>query len=422
MKRIMNLKNTALKRSTFAIKTASKVLPSIIQRNIEPDVLLTKLLGKDIDKFVDDVGSLKGSFLKAAQLLSSYGEYYFPPEVNMVLNKVQSQSHYLDWDKIKEFIPIGIKENFDIEKEPLAAASIGQVHIATNKKDKKKYALKIQYPGVKKAIDLDIKILKSFLSLMKLLPKDLILDDVFNAIKIVLKEEMDYEKEVEKHMTHYQQLIDFQGVKVPLVDQLYSCENCIVSEYIPAKTLSDIDLESMTQKEKNIIGHRLMELYFYEVFHCDYIQSDCHAGNFLWDGENLILIDFGAMVKLSPENISIYQNLITSLYRKDQNYFFSLLDSFNKEHQNGLQFDMEKLWEYCQLAISPLRSHHYDWGSTDLPDRLVEMAKNMLSDIDIQKPPHQFIFLDRKLVGIFSLLNKFNCRLDMQSIAIKYLE
>jgi len=151
MKLIKKLKNNKFQRSYFALKTISKAIPGMISNETTPERLLKSLMGNNIEKFLDEVGALKGSLLKAAQLISSYGEYYFPSELNEILRRLLSQNHYLSWDQIYKHIPKSFLNDLEIEETPIAAASIGQVHRAKILKTGEQIVLKIRYPGVKKS-------------------------------------------------------------------------------------------------------------------------------------------------------------------------------------------------------------------------------------------------------------------------------
>jgi predicted unusual protein kinase regulating ubiquinone biosynthesis (AarF/ABC1/UbiB family) len=424
VKTLKSIKSSKFARGVFALKTGAKIIPKLLSKDISPEELLTSLMGKDVNQFVHEVGSLKGSFLKASQLLSSYGEYYFPKEINQVLKKVQNQSLTLSWQKINPLIPNKLKNELLIEEIPIAAASIGQVHKAFIKNSNKDVVLKIQYPGIKKAIQLDILILRNLIGLIKIIPNEINMDDIYEEIKKVLEEEMNYELEAKKQIEYSDWIKNIAGYKVPKIYLDYSDDQLIVSEYIKYPTLSELDADQLSQDLRNQIGERILYLFFSEVFKGRYIQTDCHPGNYHFDINNLELyiIDFGALIEFDEEILKHYQNVILNLYLKKKSNFFKTLKNINELNNSSFEFDEDDLWEYCQLAISPLRSDIYDWGSTDLPDQLLTKAKSMIKKIKVNKPPHQFIFLDRKLLGVFSILRKYNSKVNMQSIVAEFIK
>lgn len=397
------------------------MIPSILSgESGDPRVVFRDLIGKSIDQFVNEVGELKGSLLKAAQILSLYGEYYLPEEVNQVLKKVQSQSHYLAWEKIEGLIPPDLKAAFDIETTPLAAASIGQVHRAKDKKTGELVVLKIQYPGIKKAIDLDMKMIRTFLSMGKILPKKMNMDPIYEEIRKVLLEEMDYVHEAKKHGEYVTLMKDVPGCYVPAIYPRYSSDKVIVSEFIEGIPLTEVS--HLSQDERNRLGETLFRLFLQEIFKGNLIQTDSHPGNFLYRQGEVVLIDFGACLEYPEETIANYRKLIRELFHGKKEDFFSLLNDVAGKSGGKIVLDQDLLWKYCVLAGSPLQSQDFDWGATKLPDDLLPLGMELVKSSTIETPPHEFIFLDRKLLGLFSLLRSLKSRFDVKAVAENYLK
>lgn len=418
MKKLSNLKNTALSRGLFAARSAVRMIPTLVSGEKDPRELFRDLVGSSIHQFVDEVGELKGSILKAAQILSLYGEYYFPAEVNEVLKKVQSQSHYLAWEKISHLIPEKLHLDIDIDEKPLAAASIGQVHRGKIRATGEYVVLKIQYPGIKKAIDLDMKIIKGFLSMGKILPKKMNLDPIYNEIKKVLLEEMDYVHEAKKHAEYFELMREVPGCQVPKIYPEYSNQNVIVSEFVEGTSLSH--LPSLSQEERNRIGETLFRLFLHEIFRGHLIQTDSHPGNYLYRNGVVYLIDFGACLSYPEKELTQYRKLITDLHSGNREAFMNHLDTIISG-KGKYQMNADLLWKYCELAASPLKSEDFDWGKTTLPDELFPLANELVTTGSIETPPHDFIFLDRKLLGLFSLLRSLGARFNVKAITDIYV-
>ena len=156
-------------------------------------------LGKQIAVIAEELGQLKGSLMKAGQLLSTYGEHFLPPEANEVLKSLQSDSPPLAWPEIQKRLEVELgKEKLsllEIEEEAYASASLGQVHRALIKESQQEIVLKIQYPGVDKAIDSDLKALKRILRMVDILPREGNYEGVFEEVRQMLHQEVDYSKE-----------------------------------------------------------------------------------------------------------------------------------------------------------------------------------------------------------------------------------
>lgn len=418
MKKLSQLKSSGISRGLFAARSAARMIPSLLSRETDPRELLKTLVGSSVNQFVNDVGEMKGSILKAAQILSLYGEYYLPPEINDILKKVQSQGHFLAWDKVEPLLSPRVRSEISIEPEPVAAASIGQVHLGTIKATGERVAVKIQYPGVRKAIDLDIKLIKTIFGLSRVLPKKVNLDPVYGEIKRVLLEEMDYIKEAKKHAEYAEVIKPLEGLSVPKLYPEFSNDCTIVSEFIDGVPLST--LPDMSVEEKNRIGELLFRLFFQEIFCGNLIQTDSHPGNFLLKKGELYAIDFGACLEYPEHDLQMYRDMLKVIYQKDREGFFLLLDKA-AEGKGKTEIDRELLWKYCVMAATPLHSENFDWGATKLPDEILPVATELVKTSSVDVPPHEFLFLDRKILGLFSLLRSLGARFNVHAIAEKYL-
>ena len=371
------------------------------------------MIGKDKAKFVDDIGAMKGSFVKAAQMLSLYGEHFLPSEVRDFIAQVQAQGHYLEWEKIKKLIPQKTLDAVEISPEPLAAASIGQVH--RGKYGDKEVVLKIQYEGIRKAIDLDLKLLKLLLNSLRILPKKINLDPIYEEIKKNLIREMDYVEEI-KTQEKFKELLNSEGYYIPQVYPELSTETVLVSEFCQGVLLSTPQIRNLEQSKKNDIAKRIFRLFFLELFEFNLIQTDAHPGNFLYDKKNdlLTLIDFGSVRSFDQSVVDQYKDLIRSFYLDDEDLFKNTFQNMIDTSGAVVSIDLDDLWEYCHFVTKPVREGVFDWSDSQHAKEIFDLAQTTIHKADVNTPPHQFLFIDRKVVGLFFLMKtldaKFNAR------------
>lgn len=417
MKQIEKLKSSKVGRGLFAARSAARLLPSLLTGEKDPRKIFADLLGGSAESFVNQVGELKGSLLKAAQILSLYGEYYLPEEVNQVLKKVQSQSHFLAWERVRAQIPQAFFEELAIEERPLAAASIGQVHRARIRATGEEIVLKVQYPGIRQAIDLDMKMISTLISLGQFLPKRLKLDGIYGEIRRVLEEEMDYEAELRKQQAYGRLMGQASGVLVPKAHPRFCAKNVLASDYVSGRSFNDLGARGLSQSERDGPGRSFFSLFFRELFCGNLVQTDCHPGNYLLHEGTIVVLDFGAVLEYPEATLETYRSLIRTVFVEDRAGFFSALEAVAGENT----FDHDLLWRYCLLASSPLRSRDFDWGSTTLPDDLAPLGFELVRSSSIERPPHEFIFLDRKLLGVFSILRMLGARFDVEGVVREFL-
>lgn len=376
---------------------------------------LGTILGARVETLSGELGQLKGSLLKAGQMLSMFGKDILPPEVENLFKKLESESSFLSWEEISKQLPSHFLEQLNIEKEPFAAASIGQVHKAEDKAGIS-YALKIQYRDIDKVIEMDLRILKWLINLLKLAPKDMELDQVFVEMKSMLEQEMDYLQE-KLYMEEYRVLVG-ENYIVPEVIGAYSNRSVLCSEFITAQKVDDA-IEGMSQDLRNKMAKDFFTLFYFELFEWNLVQTDAHPGNYLIQDNKWVLLDFGAIKRLSNDMSHKYQNLIRAILIFDKKKIKEAI------HQLDL-IDWEKtnetfLWDYLSMISSPLREDSYDWSNSDLAKKAINMSNKILLNISLKKAPSETMFIDRKIAGLFYMLKTLKANGDVRPDQFKQI-
>ncbi len=423
MKKIKNIKNGLLKRNSSLLSYALKTGVSIVKNRNDPKQILEDIIGVHPEKIVDDLSHYKGSIMKAGQMLSQYGEFYLSPQINEKLKLLHNMTHFLDFDVISSQLNETHLENLEIEKQPIAAASIGQVHKAKLKSTGQFVILKIQYKGIDKAIGGDMFFLKALTSSLKIFPKGIDTTDVFKEIERVLKHEMDYLEEI-KSINKYSELLDDQFFKVPKVYSDFSSDKVICLEYINGTHLSNLNSLNLGQAKRDRIGSKLLELFLREIFEFNLVQTDAHGGNYFVseNGDSVALLDFGACLEFDKDLIKFYQGFLKNSFLLNEEGFFKTLHEFMEISGKYLTYERDSMWKYITLISDPWRSSDFDWGSTDIQNEIFEEGQKLRKTLSFKSIPAHFIFLDRKVLGIFTLLRSINARVNMREIFEKIVK
>ncbi|MEE3078169.1 MAG: AarF/ABC1/UbiB kinase family protein [Bdellovibrionota bacterium] len=417
MRKIDKIKDGLFKRNTTLLKYALKTGKSIVTNRDNPAKIIEDLLGKDVSGFVDDLSHYKGSITKAGQILSQYAEYFLDEEMTKVLRNLQHSTHFLDFEKIKSQIPDHFFNELVIEESPLAAASIGQVHRAKIKESGEDIVLKIQYKGIDKAINGDLFFIKLLVKNLKIFPKGVDLSDFFEEIKKVLIGEMDYLREVD-FQKKYQSKLDDPYFKTAKIYDKYCSEKVIALEYIEGSSISDLEVNESNQDTLNVLGEKLFENFLKEIFLYGLVQSDAHGANFIVPPllDSLYLIDFGACLEYDHKTLEFYRQFLIHGYNRDREQFLKEFYSFWNSTNKSIKINEDLLWEYIILTTEPLHSENFDWGKTDLPDKAYPLAQKMMKSMKFKSAPSEMIFIDRKLIGLFTLLRKLECHFNVKQV------
>ncbi|MDX1452906.1 MAG: AarF/ABC1/UbiB kinase family protein, partial [Oleiphilaceae bacterium] len=279
--------------------------------------------GKMADDIVETLGELKGAVMKIGQIASQTQDF-LPKEFSEALQKLQKEAPPVDFSVIRQQIvdelgdePEHLFKSFDTE--PYAAASIGQVHRAVTKSGIP-VVVKVQYPGVDRSCDSDLKQLRLALKLGGLIkmPKASV-DALFEEIKARLHEELDYEQEARNLRAFREFHAQHEKVIVPKVIARLSSPRVLTLEYIEGDHLQELDGNTAyTQDVRNQLGHRLFTVLAEELFIFQRIHGDPHPGNFAFRPDGTVIIyDFGCVKTLKPDIVRAYHDAIVASIRED---------------------------------------------------------------------------------------------------------
>ncbi len=425
-------------------KAATHALGNVFANENERSDRFKEMLKSQVDLLAKELGQLKGSLMKVGQLISMYGEHFLPPEANEFLKSLQSQSPPLEWKAIerallRQFSQEKLNE-LEIDREPLASASLGQVHRARRKSDGRLFAMKIQYPGVDAAIEGDLKALQSILSISKLIPKGPKYDELFKEVRFMLHQEVNYIREKELTDRFRALLLSDSRYRVPETISDFCTRRVLTTTLEEGVAVDSAEVLGLPQDRRNAIGQAALELYFRELFEVGSVQTDPHFGNYRIrlgvDGssDQFILLDFGAVRELPLSFLEHYRNMIRGAFSRDSLKIekAAIQIGFLMEEDSA---ELKKLFvEFCDLIMEPFLSakvtgappHLFDsdgaylWSESDLPKRVAKKGAQMAIAFKLRTPPREIVFLDRKLGGIFIFLSVLKVRLNGRPLLQKY--
>ncbi|MBI1241459.1 MAG: AarF/ABC1/UbiB kinase family protein [Nostoc sp. RI_552] len=303
-------------------------------------ILFRRFTGKaDIQKTAvelrDIFEDLGGLWVKTGQLLALRTDL-FPDEVCDELIRLQYGALGFPMELVRSTIEaeLGVPmdkvfESFD--EEPLAAASIAQIHTAVLSKNKLPVIVKIQRPGLEDAFRRDLQVIKLFANSLQFLniAKYLRFDEAVLEVEKIFTEELDYRYEA-SNMERMKKTLREHGVYTPSVYKKYSKRRILVMEYIPGVLMADYiqalnndpakvkkwDEENKVNRKK--LGENLFLSLFRQIFEDNLYHADLHPGNiFLLRNSKFVLIDLGSVGSLDKDLRNNYLNYNNALARED---------------------------------------------------------------------------------------------------------
>ncbi|NLE74430.1 MAG: AarF/ABC1/UbiB kinase family protein [Actinobacteria bacterium] len=278
-------------------------------------------LGRHVREMLEELGP---TYVKFGQVLSTRPDL-LPDEVVQELVKLQDRVPPFGFATVREVIEqdfrLSVERIFEsIDEEPLASASIGQVHKAVLPGGAP-VVVKVQRPAVRELIRRDIDLFYQLAGILARrigddLPVDpLLLVDEFAA---AISRETDYLLEARNAARIARNLAADEEFTIPSVHQRLCSQRVITLDFLPGPTLNCINLEELDWSERKRLAQRLTELWFKMVLRDGFFHGDPHPANVVvMDDGRLGLLDFGSAGALGPEDLQEGTRLFRHIVDQD---------------------------------------------------------------------------------------------------------
>jgi len=385
------------------------------------------LSGANAKRLATRLARLRGAAMKIGQLVSLQGEDVLPPEFAQALAMLRSQAAPMPPEQVRRVLGReygrGWEERFSrFDWEPIAAASIGQVHraVAANGRE---LALKIQYPGVARSIASDVDNVAVLLRLFNLLPLGLDVGGMAAEAKRQLAQEADYEAEG-RFLERYAKLVAGEpGLAVPRVHWDFTTQRIMAMDFMAGEPLEA--LASASQARRDAVGALLERLLFRELFEFRVMQTDPNFANYLWqpDTGRVVLLDFGATMRFPKEFVAKYARITRAVIAGDRDAVAQGAIDIGYAAAGDSPERIDAVVDVVFLVCEPLRHRgRYDFPASDLPARVRDLGYDLAFRRGlVRAPPPETIFLHRKLVGAFLLLARIGARVDARGLVTEVL-
>jgi predicted unusual protein kinase regulating ubiquinone biosynthesis (AarF/ABC1/UbiB family) len=369
---------------------------------------------------------MKGLSMKVGQLLS-YVDGTIPPELQatyrQVLGKLQARVPALPYPKIHEAITRELgrppEELFDyFEEKPFAAASIGQVHRA--RFAGRDVAVKVQYPGIDKAIETELKDAQLIERTFSPLSKRFNARATLAEIRSRVEEELDYHHEAQIQERFKKSFAAWPNALVPQVFRERSARRVITTELVPGQSFQDF-LERSTQEERDRAGAILYRFVF-EGFYCYRIfNGDPHPGNYLFlpDGR-VAFLDYGCALEIDRPDAWKLRSMHEANFGGDTERACEIMVDL-LETDRGKKSHVEAVKIYTDYLLQPYKKDEPFEFNSDYARGTVSQAsevfkKTFFKTGSVPTTPARFTFLNRLQWGFISVLGAMNARVNCHRI------
>ena len=276
------------------------------------------------EELVADLKKMGPTYVKLGQLLSTRPDL-LPEEYLKALAELQDDVDTIPFEEVQKIFEeeIGVKINkaFELfDPQPLASASIGQVHRALLPSGRP-VAVKIQRPGVRKNFIDDLNTLQEMANLAVKHSKDAkkyALDSIIEELRFVLLNELDYNKEFQNLQLMRENLKKYRNIIIPEPVKEYSSSKILTMDFIEGKKITSIGPLKRMETDFTPLMDDLVESYMQQIIVDGFAHADPHPGNIhLTEKDQVALMDLGMVAKFSPKLQEKIMMLLVGMSKKD---------------------------------------------------------------------------------------------------------
>ena len=388
------------------------------------DLLLTPGNARRLTK---QLAEMRGAAMKLGQIFSMDTGDFLPRELADILATLRDAAYAMPEDQLESVLTDAFGPGYgsklkNFERQPFAAASIGQVHRLSTR-DGRAAVLKVQYPGVRESIDSDVDNLATLLRVSGLLPKHMDIAPLLAEVKLQLREEADYEQEARYLNAFVRALGDDERFLLPRVIPSLSSSRVLGMTYVPGIPIEDVVHED--PDERNRVLSLLFELLLVEMFELRLVQTDPNFANYRYDPDTgqVILLDFGASRRFKAGFTGAYRDLLRATVAKDQDAMAEAAERVGyRLGPEGSPY-RETLLNLAEVVLAPLTvDEPYDFGNSGLPRQVAEQGEAIRDYREFwEAPPVDVAYIHRKIGGLFMLATRLRAQVNAHELLVPWL-
>lgn len=300
-------------------------------------------------ELVDDLKKMGPTYIKLGQLLSTRPDL-LPDEYLQALSSLQDDLPPIPYQEVREIVEEEIGERISkafnsFTEEPLASASIGQVHIAELRSGKK-VAVKVQRPGIRKKFLDDLDTLREMAHLAVKhteAGKKYAFEDVLSELRRIMLHELDYIREADNLVTLGINLKSFPNLIVPQPVPDYTTSKVLTMEYVKGQKVTDISPLRKTETNYSGLVEELIEGYLKQIVLDGFAHADPHPGNIhILPNKKIALIDLGMVAQFTKEMQDFLLRLLIEISKNNGEEISSVLMEMSDINENSKEKEFRR--------------------------------------------------------------------------------
>jgi len=395
---------------TYA-STAARKLFADAERRIELD---SERELRTAEAIADRLGNMKGALMKLGQM-ASYVDEGLPAPMRTALAELQSNAPPMSTDLAASVIERELGDApervfVEWDPQPIASASIGQVHRAVVVDPvtgtERAVAVKVQYPGVGAAIEADLRTAGLLGNILKQGFGGLDPDEMVAEIRDRLIDELDYALEAVNQQAFADYYRGHPFIRVPEVLASHSTSRVLTSELVDGATWQE--MVQWPQEERNLAAECLFRFVFRSLYGMHRFNGDPHPGNYLFhEGGKVTFLDFGLVKRFTADEMATFVGMVrAAAYDHDPAKFRRIVEDAGMLRR-GAPADDAEIGEYFSQFYESVREDKVVTWSSEYASRIVRHTFDRSSPISqFATVPRAFVFIQRINLGLYALLGE----------------
>jgi predicted unusual protein kinase regulating ubiquinone biosynthesis (AarF/ABC1/UbiB family) len=261
----------------------------------------------DAEDLAADLEKMGPTFIKLGQLLSTRADL-LPMKYMEALARLQDKVGpfpYLEAEAIVTAeLGVRLSKAFgEFDEEPVAAASLGQVHRAVLRSGRP-VAVKVQRPGIRERMAQDLEALAeiaAFADTHTEAGKRFGFAQMLEEFRRTLMRELDYQQEARNLETLAGNMAAFDRILVPLPVEDYTTSRVLTIDYIRGHKVTKLNPVARTEIDGGALAEQLFKAYLQQILVDGFVHADPHPGNvFLTEDDRIALLDLGMVARITP--------------------------------------------------------------------------------------------------------------------------
>lgn len=385
-------------------------------------------------RLAEVLGEMKGAAMKLGQILS-FVDLDLPPDVRTVyhdaLAQLRDAAPAFDHEAIREVVtreygapPEAVFASWS--QQPLAAASIGQVH-AAKLDDGREVVVKVQYPGVAEAVRADLRNTEVFLPLARLISPNLEIEPLLDELRERVHDELDYEREATYQQAFANRYADHPFIHVPEVVGELSRGRVLVSERVRGISFDELVARG-DERLKQQVGEIIFRYAFGSIGRFRLFNGDPHPGNYLVldpdDPPRVSFVDYGSVKMFSRRRYASMRRIDDAVVAGERDEFVAGMREAGFLPPT-VEVDEQRLYEWFRLFTRPVLAEQPFEFTPEYAAEVLRTVTDPRSDFaEVLRPlnlPPDYLLLNRIQWGINSVLGRLRARNHWRAIRAEYV-